>query len=84
MRARPMDVSKEVWDQWFEILRSKTGEERWEMAREMTAAWQREMFSIVRAQHPDLSDDEIRLKLAARTLGREVVRKVYGRDVDPA
>ena len=83
MRARPLGVSQEVWDRWFEILRSKTAEERLEMARQMTLSYQRELFTIACAQHPDLSDDEIWLKVAARRLGRDVVRKVYGRDVDP-
>ncbi len=83
MRARPMDTPKKVWDLQFELLRRKTPEERLEMARQMTLFVQRLAFEGLRAQYPDLSDDEIWLKLAARRLGREVVLKVYGRDVDP-
>ncbi|HEX6086528.1 MAG TPA: hypothetical protein VF266_18510 [Thermoanaerobaculia bacterium] len=83
MRARPLDVSKEVWDQWFEVLRRKTPEERLEMGRLMTLSWQREMFAAIRASHPDLPDEEIWRKLAARRLGRDVALKVYGRDIKP-
>jgi len=84
MRARPMDVSKEDWDRQFELYRGLTPEQRLEMARQMTLAWQRNLFNILRAKHPDLSDDEIWLKLAVRRLGRDVVREVCGRDIDPA
>lgn len=83
MHARPMDTSKETWDLQFELYRRITPEERLEMARQMTLSWQRNMFSILRAKHPDLPDDEIWLKLAVRRLGREVVRKLCGREVDP-
>ena len=83
MRARPLDTSKKVWDLQFELLRQKTPAERLEMGREMTLAWQRNMFHVLRAQHPDLADDEIWLKLAVRRLGREVVRELCGRDIDP-
>ena len=84
MRARPMDTPKKVWDLQFELLRRKTPEERLEMARQMTLFVQRLAFEGLRAQYPDLSDDEIWLKLAARRLGADVFRRVYGRDVDPA
>lgn len=84
MRARPMDTPKKIWDLQFDLLRRKTPEERLEMARQMTLAVQRLAFAGLRARYPDLPDDEIWLKLAAHRLGREVVRKVYGRDVDPS
>jgi hypothetical protein len=83
MRARPLDTPKKVWDLQFELLRQKTPAERLEMGRQMTLAWQRNMFHVLRAQHPDLPDDEIWLKLAVRRLGRDVVREICGRDIDP-
>ncbi len=83
MRARPLDTPKKVWDLQFELLRQKTGEERWEIARELTLFVQQLAFAGLRSQYPTLPDDEIWLKLAARRLGVDVVRKVYGRDVDP-
>ncbi|HVE72538.1 MAG TPA: hypothetical protein VNI54_14330 [Thermoanaerobaculia bacterium] len=84
MRARPMDTSKKAWDLQFELLRRKTGEERLEMARQMTLFVQQLAFAGVRQRHPELTDDEIWLKLAAARLGADVLKKVYGRDVDPA
>lgn len=83
MRARPLDTPKKVWDLQFELLRRLTPQQRWEIGREMTLAWQRNVFAMLRGQYPDLSDDEIWLKLAVRRLGRDVVRTVTGRDIDP-
>lgn len=83
MRARPMDTSKKVWDLQFELLRQKTPEERLEMARQLTLSMQHFVMGVLRQDHPELSDDELWLKLAVRRLGRDVVRKVYGREIDP-
>lgn len=83
MRARPLDTPKKIWDLQFDLLRQKTPEERLEMARQMTLSMQRFVMASLRQEHPELSDDELWLKLAVRRLGREVVRKVYGRDIDP-
>lgn len=83
MRARPLDTSKKTWDLELELLRQKTPEERFEMGRQLTLAWQRNLFAMLRARHPELPDDEIWLKLAVRRLGREVVRKLVGREIDP-
>jgi hypothetical protein len=84
MRARPLDTPKKVWDLQFDLLRRKTPEERLEMARQMTLSMQRFVLASLRQEHPELSDDELWLKLAVRRLGRDVVRKVYGRDIDPS
>lgn len=81
MRARPLDTPKKVWDLQFELLRRKTGAERLEMMRQMTLAVQQLAMAGLRARHPELTDDELWLKLAAHRLGADVVRKVYG--VDP-
>jgi hypothetical protein len=66
-----------------ELLRAMTGEERLRIARELTLGVQQLAFAGLRQRHPDLDDDELWLKLAARRLGVDVVRKVYGREIDP-
>ncbi|HYC88339.1 MAG TPA: hypothetical protein VEO54_03940 [Thermoanaerobaculia bacterium] len=81
MRARPLDTPKKVWDLQFDLLRRKTGAERLEMMRQLTLAVQHLAMAGLRARHPDLTDDELWLKLAAQRLGSDVVRKVYG--IDP-
>lgn len=66
-----------------ELLRAMTGEERLRIAQELTLAVQQLAFAGLRQRYPDLPDDELWLKLAARRLGVDVVRKVYGREIDP-
>ena len=62
-----------------ESLRRKTPEESLRIAQELTLAGQQIAFAGMRERHPDLSDDDIWLKLAVLRLGEDVVRKVYGR-----
>ncbi len=66
-----------------EILRNMSPQEHLELARQLTLTVQHLAFAELRQRHPDLPDDEIWLKLAVRRLGSDLVRKVYGRDIDP-
>ena len=66
-----------------ELLRAMSGEERLRIAQELTLGVQRLAFAGLRRRYPDLPDDDLWLKLAARRLGVDVVRKVYGREIDP-
>jgi hypothetical protein len=77
------DTSPEMQAKRDELLRAMTGEERLRMAQELTLGVQRLAFAGLRQRYPDLPDDELWLKLAARRLGVDVVRKVYGREIDP-
>jgi len=65
-----------------ELLRAMSGEERLRIAEELTLGVQQLAFAGLRQRYPDLHDDELWLKLAARRLGVDVVRKVYGREID--
>jgi hypothetical protein len=53
-----------------------------ECVRGLTLAVQQLAFVGLRQQFPDDSDDEIWLRLAARRLGRDLVKKVYGWEAD--
>jgi hypothetical protein len=61
-----------------EILSKKSPEERMQMARELTLFVQKLAFAGIRQREPHLTDDEIWLELAARRLGADLVRKIYG------
>lgn len=64
-----------------ELLRRKTPQQRLRMAQELTIGLQKITFAAMRQRLPDLSDEEIWLRLAARRLGPAVMRKVYGREL---
>lgn len=62
----------------FEILRQMSPHARLALMTELTLSAQRLAFAGVRLRYPNASDDEIWLRLAARRLGDEMVRKIYG------
>jgi hypothetical protein len=66
----------------FDMLRRMSPSERAVLMTELTLSAQRLAFAGLRLRHPNASDDEIWLRLAARRLGAETVRKVYGWKLD--
>ncbi|HET7711447.1 MAG TPA: hypothetical protein VFL80_05920 [Thermoanaerobaculia bacterium] len=64
------------------LLARMSPEEKLERVRELTLAVQRLSFTGLRAMHPQATDDEIWLRMATYRLGKEVVRRVYGRATD--
>ncbi|HUP50354.1 MAG TPA: hypothetical protein VNA04_16375 [Thermoanaerobaculia bacterium] len=79
--ARPLDTSAAAWEVQTRLLRSMPPAQRLEMARGVTRAAQELAFAELRRRRPDASDDDLWLELAARRLGVETIRRVYGRDV---
>ncbi len=73
------DTSPEARAVQDEILRKLTPADRLQIVSDLTVGIQNMAFAALRQEHPDLSDDEIWLILAARRLGDDVVRRVYGR-----
>ncbi|HYI13639.1 MAG TPA: hypothetical protein VEK57_31655 [Thermoanaerobaculia bacterium] len=80
----PADTSPRAWAVQQELLRRLPGVERLKLAQEWTRLAHELAFAHLRSQHPELPDEELWLKLAVRRLGRSVVRKVTGRDIDPS
>ena len=65
-----------------ELWRRMTPEQKLRLASEMTLAIQRLAFAELRQRYPDLPDDELWLQLASRRLSRDLMRNVYGRELD--
>ncbi|HEX8251878.1 MAG TPA: hypothetical protein VF846_01930 [Thermoanaerobaculia bacterium] len=74
------DTSEKVRAIHDDMLRRKSAQERLQMAQTWTIGAQNLAFAAMRQRRPELTDDEIWLKLAGRRLGADVVRKVYGRE----
>lgn len=74
------DTTPEAREKQFELLRAMSPSQRAEIMTGLTLAVQRLAFLGMRERYPDASDDEIWLRLAARRLGRDVVKKIYGFD----
>lgn len=66
----------------IEILTNMTPQQKADLVSQLTLAVQQLAFAGLRQADPAATDDEIWLRLAARRLGPDVIRKVYGVDVD--
>ena len=82
MPARPEDTSARADAVQFERLRAMSPQQRAEIFTALTFAVQDLAMAGLRQLHPDASDDELRLRLAARRLGEETVRKIWGWPAD--
>jgi len=76
--GRPADTSERADEVQFEILRRMTVQQRAEVFTQMTLAVQELAMAGLRRQYPNATDDELRLRMAARRLGNDVVRKIWG------
>ncbi len=75
------DTAPEAEEVWIEGLRRMTGAERLLRALDLTAAVRALAAARIRAEHgPDVSEGELRLRLAALWLDRETMVRVFGWD----
>ena len=65
MRIRPLDTSPEADRIQLEIFRKMKPEERLRRGFELSVAMKRLNATGVRMRHPEYSDDEVRLAVAA-------------------
>lgn len=79
-RTESSDTSAEAEQVVLEIARRRTPGEKAARVWAMMEYVHNLAFAALRRQHPDLTDDEIRFRLTARRLGRELTIAVYGRD----
>ena len=80
--ARPRDTSARADAVQFELLRAMTPAQRAEIFTALTLAVQDLAMAGLRKRYPAATDDELRLRLAARRLGDDVVRRVWGWSAD--
>lgn len=76
------DTSSDAAEKYYESLRQLGEAGRAELARQLTLAVQRLAFTGLRQRFPAVSDDEIWLRLAVERLGPDLVRDVYGFEID--
>ncbi len=83
MPDRTSDTSADADAVQLELLRRMSPAEKLRLMTELTWAAEQVALAELRRRHPEASDEELFLRLAVRRLGRDVVRAVYGRDLDP-
>ncbi len=72
------DTDPQAMAVWLELLRSKTPGERIDSALQLSELALRVNEAGVRSRHPNASDEEVRARVAASHLPRELVRAAYG------
>ncbi len=77
-RSHSRDTTERADEIQFEILRGMTPQQRGEIFTALTLAVQDLAMAGLRQQYPSANDDELRLRLAARRLGNDVVRRIWG------
>jgi hypothetical protein len=78
MRTLSEDTSPEVEAEWIARLRRLTPGQRFQMAARLNDALRAAVTSRIRRDHPQASEEEIRLRVAATWLGPELARSVLG------
>lgn len=64
----------------IELLRTSPAWKKLDQVEELTETSRQLTLSALRKRHPQASEQELRLKLAALLFGRETVIRAYGRD----
>lgn len=75
---RPMDTSEEAWRLMEEHWRTATPAERLARVASLTALVHRGALAMIRRKHPDETDRQHRLRLAARYIDAETMRVAFG------
>ena len=79
-RTESADTSAEAEQVVLEIARRRTPGEKAARVWAMMEYVHNLAFAALRRQRPELTNDEVRLRLTARRLGRELTIEVYGWD----
>ncbi len=78
--VRPRDTSEKAWQYFIQLLRRVPPAQKVQNVFELCEVVRRLIEADVRRCHPGASDREVFLRVAARRLGIETVRRVYGWD----
>jgi hypothetical protein len=78
MQGEMLDTSPEARRFYYERLAALTPSERLAMMRASSRMIRTLAETAIRREHPDASPEELRVRLAVRLYGRELVEKVLG------
>jgi len=73
------DTSPDVEARMTELYRAMTPRQRITRALNLSQTTRQLARAQLRRDHPEASEDELRIRFAQRTLGLELTREVFGR-----
>ncbi len=72
------DTSATAVDRYHQLLRAQAPHLRLEQTNALIAAVRELAIAGIRTRHPDISPEEIRLRLTVRLYGRSVAQRLFG------
>ena len=80
---RPLaaDTTLEAEQRQLEIWRAMTPAQKFALLDDLYASANLFIEAGIRMRHPDADPDEVRMRRLALTLGRDVVRRLYGFEI---
>ncbi len=72
------DTNPKAEARYYELLRQRSAAERLEMASALTNAARELALAGIRERSPNLTERQLRAKLAERLYGREVATRLFG------
>jgi hypothetical protein len=78
--GRPLDTTEEAWRLQIDMFRRMSMAEKSRLTWQLSADARANAEAGERLRHPNAPEMEIRVRAAARYLGRETVMRVYGWD----
>lgn len=78
------DTSPAASARYHELLRAMPPERRLEAAMKLSRGVRELAIAGIREMHPDVSEDELRVRLTVRLYGREAAKRLFGTVPDDA
>ncbi|MCI0572813.1 MAG: hypothetical protein L0Y66_18840 [Myxococcaceae bacterium] len=72
------DTVPERRDRYLELLRGLTPSQRLRKAADLSVTVRRLAETGIRQQHPDVTPEELRVRMVVRLYGREAAERLYG------
>jgi hypothetical protein len=78
------DTSPAAAARYYELLRAMPPERRLEAAMRLSRGVRKLAIAGIREMHPEVSDEELRVRLTVRLYGREAAKRLFGTVPDDA
>jgi hypothetical protein len=76
MNLIPNDTTIDALRKQFEILQNMTGEQRMEIAFELSDKARHELIADIKKQHPEFTEQQVKLEVIRRCYGEKLAQEV--------
>jgi hypothetical protein len=76
MNLIPKDTTIDALRKQFEILQNMTGEQRLEIAFELSEKVRQELIADIKKQNPDFTEQQVKLEVIRRCYGEKLAQEI--------